>query len=529
MKTRKRSWRLAGAALAGAVACVTVLFATAPPGPGLDPDAMSYLGSGESLVTRGSLRIPVSNWSVADTTEPLVHFPPGFPVAIAVPVAMGLPAIQAGRLVVCVSAFATAALVYLLVEAAAGAVAGAVAVVAVFSTPAVLGVYLSIVSEPLFNALLLAALVAMVSLRRQWTDDAPSWRTVPTLLVLGAIAAAAMLVRYAGASVVGAAALWPLLASTLSWRRRVASSVLAVAPATVAGLAWVNRIAHVGGSSGVRVFRLYHGVWRAAGAGARTLRDALVPGSGGEAWRSVVAVAATLALTLALWRVVRALQRSAPAPGRPAIALALLGAVGVNSTTFIALVLMARAIADPEIPFDGRILAPCILLLEIAVIVVLAHVRPHARGRGWGWGWGWGWPRLGAAAVGLVFGAWLVASIGESAAWVRDGLDDGLDLAETRWRTSATLDWVRAHGASYTVYTNWPAAVYFHVHRAVHDLPPTLDALTIRRFRDRMVRHHGVVVALDVPNREMASPDSIAARVPLRAIARLPDGTIWGP
>src|ERR1700722_1341809 len=108
--------RLQLALILGAAAFCAVAFVTAPPGPGLDPDALSYVGAAESLVARGAYRIPTASWAVADSTEPLVHFPPGFSTLVAGPVALGMRGIEAARLVECFSAFATAALVFVIVE-----------------------------------------------------------------------------------------------------------------------------------------------------------------------------------------------------------------------------------------------------------------------------------------------------------------------------------------------------------------------------------------------------------------------------
>jgi hypothetical protein len=63
--------RSVSAVLLGAVACYGVLAMTEPPGPGLDPDTMSYLGAAESLARHGTLRIPAADWWDADSTEAL--------------------------------------------------------------------------------------------------------------------------------------------------------------------------------------------------------------------------------------------------------------------------------------------------------------------------------------------------------------------------------------------------------------------------------------------------------------------------
>src|SRR5690349_12158648 len=91
--------RLAIAGLAAAMAFALVLAATDPPGPGLDPDAMQYMGAAESLARQGIYQIPSAPWWSADTVSALAHFPPGLPTALAIPVHFGMTPPQAARLV----------------------------------------------------------------------------------------------------------------------------------------------------------------------------------------------------------------------------------------------------------------------------------------------------------------------------------------------------------------------------------------------------------------------------------------------
>ena len=46
---------------------------TDPVGPGLDPDAMSYMGAAESVAERGIYQIPAAKWTSADSTAPLMN------------------------------------------------------------------------------------------------------------------------------------------------------------------------------------------------------------------------------------------------------------------------------------------------------------------------------------------------------------------------------------------------------------------------------------------------------------------------
>ncbi len=518
-------WRDAVTLLLGVAAFCTVASVTVPPGPGLDPDALSYLGAAESLVARGSYRIPSTTWATADSTEPLVHFPPGFSTLVAGPVALGIPAIQSGRLVECVSAFLTAALAFLIVEATTGMSTGVLAVVFLFATPAVLSVHMSVVSEPPFIAAMLATLAAIVAQRGRPLD---SRRRRVAVVAAGFAAAAAIMLRYAGVAVVGAAALWPLL-TRAPWRRRVSDALIVVAPAVLLAGAWVYRCYRaVPRGTGIRTFKLYGGVRESVVAGLASLRGALLPGLHLEAMATVVLFVLAAVLGVAVAASVGRGARAALRESRTRRAGVVMAAAALMGVSYVGVLLLARAIADPGIPFDERILAPFIVLLELVVIEVawlesrraagIAEAPPPSRGA-----------RFGRPMARLVAACWLFAFVVESSARVADARDDGLDLAEARFRTLETIAWVRADGSGYALYTNWPAAIYFHAHRATHDLPAALDALTLRRFHDRLVRQHGVVVALGVPNPEMAAPDSLAARIPLQLIARLSDGAIWGP
>jgi hypothetical protein len=516
-------WRAGVALLLGIAAFCTVAVVTVSPGPGLDPDALSYLGAAESLVARGAYRIPVTSWAAADSTEPLVHFPPGFPTLIAGPVALGMPAVQAGRLVECVSAFVAVALAFLIIETTTGAFAGFVAVVALFATPAILGVYMSVVSEPPFIAALLATLGALVAQRRLPLDSRARRMAV---VGAGLAAAAAITLRYAGVAVVGAAALWPL-ATGAPWRRRLSDAAIAIAPAALCSGLWVYRIHRIatGPAGNIRTFRFYGGVRESVLAALATLCGVVLPGFHLGTPTVGFVVFAGVASFAVVWLVgleVHAALRGPATVGAGVVieAAALLG------VCYVTVLLVSRAVADPGIPFDERILAPLVVLLILVVIEwICLESRAERRNtrsplpmglRPGSTGW----------LVGLV---WLAAAGMQSAARASDARDDGLDIAEARFRTSETIGWVRANGSSYAIYTNWPSAIYFHAHRATHDLPATLDALTLRRFHDRLVRQHGIVVALDVPNQEMAPPDSLAAKIPLQLVARLPDGAIWGP
>jgi len=191
------------AAILGGVAALVVAIGTGPPGPGLDPDAQSYVGAAASLVRLGSYRVPTSGWAAMDTTEPLTHFPPGLSTAIAAPMLLGVPALQAGRLILVVAAFVTWAGLVAFLARVAGLPTAVGVGAAALCTPALVNVHLSILSEPPFLSALVGVLAGMWAMSRSRRSSATLWT--------GLACGVSVMLRYAGFSLTLAAAGWALM------------------------------------------------------------------------------------------------------------------------------------------------------------------------------------------------------------------------------------------------------------------------------------------------------------------------------
>jgi hypothetical protein len=494
--------RLAPAALLGVLAFTLVLAVTDPPGPGLDPDALSYMGAAESLVAHGTYRIPTAPWTSADSTSSLAHFPPGYSTALAVPVALGMSPPQGARLVNALAAAVTVITLVLVVGTATSVPAGALLGVALLATPAMVTVHLSVLSEPLFLALLALALAALA-----YAPDRP--------LRAGVAAALGAMVRYAGVSLVGAAALWSLTRRA-PWRERVQRAMLAALPAVLLEGAWVIRTRIVsGGQHAIRHFALYGDLGPTVREGGATLRDWLVPETDLE-WplphRAVIAlVAAAVLVTLIVLG-----ARAARADTRRR-AWRVLRACAVLGACYAAMIIVSRLVADPAIPFDERILAPFLLLVTTAAAVAIAC-----------W-WRVTDSRVARAAVAVVLVGWCGSSASVALHDGRFALDYGSDFAGEEWRHSPALEWARANGASHPLYTNWPAAVYFHLHRASYSLPRADETGAAGRFADTLRQRDGRAIVFDAVNADDVVAPSLIMQPGLRVIARLSDGVVLAP
>jgi hypothetical protein len=492
---KNRTYKIVACAFA-IVAIVAAWLATAGAGPGLDPDASSYLSAAESFAHGDGLVIQTADWYDPQPTSTLAHFPPGYPVAIATLMKLGADAPQAARAIDALAAGGTVFTVVYLVATAVGLAPAAIAGMALLVSRPIVLVHLSVLSEPLFLALLALTLLAMA-------------RRAPPLLS-GLVAALAALVRYAGVSVSAAVVFWEL-ASPGTMKRRLSRATLAALPTIVLQGAWTIYVSATSGPKSIRELGIYHGFGDTLAEGARTIVAWLAPTTDtpGPARMWIGAIAAIAAGTVVALGVKRAIRDRH-------IALQTLAACGVLAACYVGVVVASRLVADAGIPFDERILAPLILLTTTAAVVAVATAWSH-----WGLLIRWGTVAALSAWVGLS-GA---ASVTE-ALW---STTQGSDFASAQWRDSELLAWTRANAAELALYSNWPSALYFHDHRAAWMLPEIDDPKILKAFADTMAAHHALLIAFDAPSPDGVAPQRIAERVGLRVVIRLRDGTVYRP
>ena len=509
--TRRHPLLYVCAAFLALLAGWSVIELTEPPGPGLDPDALAYLGSAVSLANGDGFRVPSSGWAATDTTAPLAHFPPGVPASIAIGIKGGATPINSARFIEAASA-AVAVIAIIMTTSAAGlAASGFVAVVLFAVTTTAVICHASVLSEPLFLALLT---LFIWQLARE--------RSAQRTIALGVIAAAAALVRYAGLSLVGAAILDALLAGWITASatnddapatrtRRALSGAIATAALPLALLAaWTLSRPKVQGVK-IRTIGLYlHGLGDTLIEGGGTVMRWLAPGVEPAPLAAVLAVLVWLAV-IAL--IVRLLQTIAKAPASNAPTLRLLRALALTLFCYAGLIAASRLFADGDIPLDERILAPAMVMLTVAFALALQSYWKAASQL----------MRMFSGGIAL---AWIFGAVGVTSGWVNDYRADGNDLASRDWRLAPLVDWARAH-PGVRLYSNWPAAIWFHTGRAASELPLVLDSATVRKFRAKIAKDHGALLAFTWPSPEYASPDSLAARAGLVAVQRSPLGVVW--
>ena len=499
--------------LLGVVAFALVLEITDPPGPGLDSDAVSYLGSAESLAQRGELIVPGNDW-YADSTGPLTRFPPGYPAAIALPIRAGMEPSQGARLVNAIAAFITVATLVMLVCDATAPIMGLVFGAALVVLPAMFEVHVSVLSEPLYLAIMALTLTAMV--RR---PDRPG--------LTGAVAALAPLVRYVGVSVLIAAALWAVWPAADA-RARLRRLAWALGPGVVAQSLWALRTSLIGTTESIRQFALRDGLSESLRQGLSTIAAWLVPDhrwTSPMAHRALVAALVAGLVILVLTLGVRALsdaRRSSvsPADGNPARVEIAWRAIVVSAMmvlSYVAILVASRLVADPDIPFDQRLLSPVMVLVTMATSIAAFH-----------WWIGASSLPLKAAAMGAGF-AWWCAAGRVTAGEIRRVRLHGSDYERDRWRRSDVIEWGRTAGRGHPLFSNRPPAVYFHLHRAVRDVPTVEDAARMQEFADRVRAENGRVLMFRAPTSAYVTIDSLRHATTLRPVFEGASGVVFAP
>ncbi|MBV9879161.1 MAG: hypothetical protein JO180_01640 [Gemmatirosa sp.] len=498
--TSARARRAALSLLAGLLAAVVVWLVTAD-GPVLTPDGFSYLGAARSLVARGALRVPAAEWRDADSTAVLRQFPPAYPIALAAAMYVA-PPLLAARLVGAGAALVTVAGLTDLVAGVAGLAAGAMVLPLLLALRGVALAHVAALSEPPFLAALVATLACMVRMpRRAWT--------------YGVAAAVADLVRYAGVSLVGAAAVW---GAWHGWhagddrrgrlRRAVGGALAGGAPGVVGHLLWIGRVQRAGLQPVGAAPRWTGHAAATFAEGARTIGAHVAPVAVAEPWRAVLAclvAAGVVAVVVRGWRATR--DVASPAPRTMA-------ACAVIAASYAAVIVYARLFVGDAIPFDDRIVAP--LLVCGAVVALVAA--------------GAAWPAMRRHVLaGVLAVLWLAAGIGQTVGEARDVLTDRDDYASPVWGATPVAAWLRGEGRRFALFTNDPVAIYFTVDRPSRTLPETLAPDSVAAFAAAFRARGGALVAYprDVGFGQSADPARLASALGLCAVLRDSSGTVW--
>jgi hypothetical protein len=491
--------RITAIVLAAATA-LAVLFVTHTHGLGLSPDALSYLGAADSLAHGRGLRVPMADWYEPQSTTPLRHFPPAFSALLALPMLLGIGALDAARVP---QALLAGALVWLACALACSACPARSTRAPVLLSAALLlvtpawnqGVLLAL-SEPLFLSLLALTVLLMV-------------RAPERLLLLGSVTACCALVRYAGVAAPLAAATF-VATRPVPPRQRAHDVVLVLIPPVLAIALWHHWAGHF------REYGLFTAGWGTSLAEAlATTCDWLAPWPL-PIWMRVCCVALGISACVRLANAQLRDERSTAAVGGepPGRLSRLVRATSVLCASYAAVLLFSRLCADPDIPFDWRILSPFIVAATWLMAAVIA-LR-------------WGTLRASLrAALALYVVLWFGGNLATSAGTVTELLRRGMGYGAEAWQDAGVARWLRGPGRRYALYTNDPAAVWLVGRQPARMLPKADELKQLPAFTKQLRSAPSAIIGFPQSFDPTLDPAVLAEQVGFVEVARFENASVW--
>ena len=391
-----------------------VLVATSAYGPGLTPDSLSYVSTAKSVASGGGFRNHVD--------QPLVLFPPLYPLLLAPGMWLGAAALSVVRVV---NIACTVGIVVVGFSIASRHISSPGLRLAALASLVLSGPVLFVArhawSEPLF---LLLTLAATYCLERALSEDGRPW-----VLAAAGLVALACLTRYAGVALILGGAI-SLLMTRCPIRRKGATAAAFI---FVAGLPlglWLVRNLVVAGSATGGRPSSSEDVATATGRALSGMGAWLV----GDWVPRTLAAGLMVAFLLAVARLLVVSEHRSLVPLTTTTGALLVGSI------------VSASIAAVD-DFDDRLLSPFYVPVAILAFVMLDR-------------WAEAWKATWVLAIA---GLWLLAvpmiEVAKETVEARQVGAGG--YAHTDWQKSEVMQRLREDAVTTPLWTNAPAAVWF--------------------------------------------------------------------
>ncbi|HEV7858800.1 MAG TPA: glycosyltransferase family 39 protein [Pyrinomonadaceae bacterium] len=492
-------------------------------GIGVSPDSTVYIGAARNLL-HGHGLTALSGRSTE--LDPLTHYPPLYPLLLALCGATGSDPLHAARWL---NAFILGINILLAGVAVGGYTrwsvrATALASLLVLAAPDMLQIHSMAWTEPLFILFSLAGLLLLAAYLE---------REQRSLLMASAVAVAlGFLTRYVGVVLLATGVCGVLFLSGKNYRRRVIDAALFVLVACLPMGLWMMRNRYAARGATDREFVFHPVSSHQLGSALSTISTWLLLGKVRTSARATVflmEIACLIVLCILLRR-----KKSARLANETRMkeTLARLSKLPTLICIFIifyaGFFIITASFIDFDTVFDERALAP-VHVFGIVVLICVAHrlLRSSEAGR-----------LLCLLSVILCL-AFAGSYVARGANWVRQKRGDGQGYTSRAWAKSATIERIRGLPAGTPIFTNGYDAVYFLTGRAAMFLPEktvhgtgrvnALYTSELAHMREQLLDQNGVLIYFDgFPERAyLPSEDELRRDLKLRLVSRETDGTIY--
>lgn len=499
------------------LAGVTLLLASTPWGIGVGYDSVFYLSSAQSLLQGRGLSWPVGT----GVFEPLIHYPPLYPLLLAGLGFLGFDLTFAARLAASVFFGANILLLgWFVARSSRFTWTGPLIAAAAMASPILLGVHLVAMTEGLFFCLLLLTILTLVNYVQSGRRNS-YWLAV----VFSALAA---LTRYVGPAIAAASFLTLLLFGRGEIKRRSRSGLVFVGSSLLPLLLWYGRNLLLAGSVSNRELS-YHPL------SLDSLKAALVTVA--EWWISPDAGSSTKKLGLVFILAVICgfsvliLRRGYSGAGsegrarkRHHLTIPLL--LVLFMFFYATLLVTSLTFVDASTRLNDRILSPIYVLFLGFFGVLIGHALDR-RGN----------PRWALVVSILLLGSLLAAYIPRTLNLIHVTREQGRGFTGRAWQTSETIALVNELKKGGVVYSSEALPLYYLTGQAAYWVPEKIDPLVAQEIPDyparlaemrrRLEEQGGYLILFERSFSRVEMPPFDEVVAGLELLHQMVDGSIW--
>jgi hypothetical protein len=425
------------------------LFAKSRWGIGVTHDSIFYLSSARNLVEHNGLQ-----WSASDgRLHLLTHFPPLYPLAIALITAFGIPATRAATWLAAIlmglNIFTAGYLVY---HFSRNTILSVGVALTLAVTTGFIDLHLIALSEPLFVWLVLCSFGALAVY-----FESPS---IKLLLLASFFAALSILTRYVGMAVITTGFLAIAAIEGTPFRVRIKNLLIYLVVSLSPLFLWVLRNFILAGSTTNRTL-VYHPLdWGNRKLGFETISSwftwAPVP------YKATIVISGLFLGIIFIWwlwlgwkLILSQTVKPHQVNGFRFVFMLLL-----FSLIYLAGILFSLTFFDASTRLDGRILAPVYVAFLTALFTTLGSLSVR-----------WQW------AGGILCACLILLNLPATTNTLSDFIQNGRGFASRGWMTSRAVAYVRNAAAGSAIYSNQGMALYFLTDRPVHEIPEKMDVV----------------------------------------------------
>ena len=485
-------------------------------GLGLSPDSAVYIGAARSLLQGDGFSLPTDSGEFA----PIAHYPPLYPVSLALFGFGGLDPVAAAKwlnvLLFCGNIFLAGVIAFVSTASSGFSVITSSLVATAY--PMVL-IHSMAWSEPLFVFLELLGILFLLFFL--WQTN--YWSLAAASAAIGL----SILSRYAGLALVASGAAGILLLGARRWKSNVFDAGIFLCISLLPFGLWLLRNRWVAGSATNRQIGFHSVGFDRLGDAIRTLVSWFSAFSYASTRVQLLTVCVTalggLAFLLSSRR--ETLHDETVKARRPKEVSYLMALIVAN---YLLLLVVSISLLDAQIPVDTRILSPGYVALVLLAVSWSACVAQRTRAaKNF---------RLTLSAVALLI---LGLQLPSTLQWLKQLHRDGMGYSSRGWTESALIKQLTGLDPSVAIFSNAPDVVYTLLGRPAAMIPrkifpdsnlpnPDYDS-QIAAMKKRLKISYGLLVYFNRVRWRWYLPSvtELEETIGLRLIIRTDDGSVY--